>query len=162
MAEDPVNLYEGLFLFSQTDASNLRATIDHLREILTSSHAEIVSLRKWDERRLAYQIRGNKRGVYFLVYFQARGSVLIAIERAGNLSEKILRSIIVRADHLTLEQVRSADRTRELEEQMRQRAGDSEKAGPSGRTGEPEEPPKEVEVNVKVETGADAATTSEA
>ena len=31
--------------------------------------AEIISFKKWDERRLAYEIKGNKRGLYFLCYF---------------------------------------------------------------------------------------------
>ena len=63
--------YEGMFLFPQSATADLQGAVDHVKEILGRSGAEILSIAKWDERRLAYDIKGNKRGVYFLVYFSA-------------------------------------------------------------------------------------------
>jgi small subunit ribosomal protein S6 len=125
VTEDHTNAYEGLFLFPQAQSGNLQGALDHLKDILGRVQAEIISLRKWDERRLAYEIKGNKRGVYFLVYFRAPGAALTAIERACNLSELLLRSMIVRADHLTTEQMEAADGAAELADEIRMRAESS-------------------------------------
>ncbi len=125
--EDRVNAYEGLFLFPQSAAGHLREAVDHVKEILGRAGAEIISLRKWDERRLAYEIKGNKRGVYFLVYFVASPPALSGIERDCNLSERLLRSLVIRADHLTRDQMESADGQSELEDEIR--LGDEETTG---------------------------------
>ena len=86
------NIYEGLFLFPQAATANLQAAVDHVSEILRRADAEVVSLATWDERRLAYEIKGNKRGVYVLAYFRVDTEKLTGIERDCNLSEQILRA----------------------------------------------------------------------
>ena len=119
MTEERINAYEGLFLFPQALGGDLQSAVDHIQEILAKSDAQIISLSKWDERRLAYEINGNKRGVYFLVYFRAQRSALVSIERSCNLSETLLRSMMVRVDHLTQAQMESADGTVEIADEIK-------------------------------------------
>ena len=133
MTEDHIHAYEGLFLFSQAQAGSLQAAVDHLTDILSRAKAEMIALRKWEERRLAYEIKGNKRGVYFLVYFRAPVSALSGIERACNLSELLLRSMITRADHLTQEQMEAADGTAELADETRAPAAEARPAEPAAK-----------------------------
>ena len=137
MTEERINAYEGLFLFPQAVGGDLQSAVDHISEILAKSDAEVISMSKWDERRLAYEINGNKRGVYFLVYFKAKRTALVAIERSCNLSETLLRSMMVRADHLTREQMESADGTTEIADEMKLRATEAAAA--------PEPAPKAAE-----------------
>lgn len=121
MAKNQVYNYEAMFLLSQAVAADLNAALDHIREIISRGHGEILAMRKWDERRLAYEIDGQKRGYYVLVYFKAPGPNLAHIERDCNLSEKVMRTLITRCDHLTLEQIQSADARKELELEAKMR-----------------------------------------
>ena len=121
MSEDRVNPYEGLFLFPQSATADLQAVIDHMKEILARADAELISLRRFDERRLAYEIKGHKRGVYFLIYFRARSNALVGIERDCNLSEQLLRWLIIRADQYSPEKMEAADGRTELEDEIRLR-----------------------------------------
>jgi small subunit ribosomal protein S6 len=160
VTEDHINAYEGLFLFPQAQAGSLQGAVDHLKDILSRAQAEVIGLRKWDERRLAFEIKGNKRGVYFLVYFRAPGTALAGIERACNLSELLLRSMIIRADHLTQEQMEAADGSAELADEIKLRAAESTRAdttaepAPVKPEATPGEPAPEGEVNepITVET----------
>jgi len=104
-----IRQYEGMFLFPQSVTADLEAASAHVRESITRHGGEIVSLVKWDERRLAYDIQGNKRGVYFLAYFTAPTSAIASIERDCNLSERMLRALLIRADHLSMEQMQDAE-----------------------------------------------------
>lgn len=124
MAQTPrIYTYEAMFLFGQAAAADLAAAIEHLREVIqVRGHGEIIAMRKWDERRLAYEIDGQKRGLYVLVYFKAPNQQLAHIERDCNLSEKILRSMILRADHLTIDEINATDGRRELETEIKLRA----------------------------------------
>ena len=97
-------LYEALFLVDSGEAaSDWQGINDHVKKIMERNEAEILSIRKWDERPLAYPIMGRKRGTYILVYFNALCVKLSAIERDTQLSERILRVIILRGDHITPE-----------------------------------------------------------
>lgn len=122
MAETRIYNYEAMFLFSQATAADLGGVIAHIREILDKAGAQIIAMKKWDERRLAYEIDKQKRGVYILVYFSCNARNLAQIERSCNLSEKILRQLIIRADHLTLDEMKAADAQKELEAEARLRA----------------------------------------
>lgn len=102
-------LYECMFLISQSEAASLNTVLDHIREIIGRGDAEIIAMRKWDERRLAFEIDKQKRGVYILCYIKAPGDGLARIERETNLSEHIMRLMVIRADHLSEDQARAAD-----------------------------------------------------
>ena len=98
--------YEGMFLFDPavtTDWDSIQKELDRLME---RAGARLIASGKWDERRLAYEIRGHKRGVYALAYFEADPSKVASIERDVQLSEAILRCLVVRADHVSAEQIK--------------------------------------------------------
>lgn len=129
-----IQTYEGMFLFPQSATSDLQGSVDHITDILTRGGAEIVALRKWDERRLAYDIKGNKRGVYFLAYFRAKTPALAGIERDCRLSERLLRSLITRADHVPAEEISAADGRGQIADEIKLRGtgGNAPAAAPAG------------------------------
>lgn len=110
MSESPVRLYEGLFLMHSEAGADLLAAQAHVQEILNRSNAETLVLKKWDERKLAFPIHGQKRGVYFLAYFKAKSDQVINIERDSNLSEQVVRSLVLRADHVGEAEIELAKR----------------------------------------------------
>lgn len=116
------NVYEAMFLFPSAALSNLQAAVDHVMQILDRNKCEIISMRKWDERKLAYEIKGNKRGVYFLVFFRAPAENMNHFERDCNLSEMLLRSMVLRAEHVTAEQMESVEGRAQLEDEIRMRS----------------------------------------
>lgn len=97
-------LYEGMFLVDSaragSDWDGINAAI---KKILERAEAEIISIRKWDDRRLAYEIKHVGRGTYILVYFRADGQKISGIEKAVQLSDHILRVLILNAEHMTAE-----------------------------------------------------------
>ncbi len=99
-------LYEGMFLIDSAEAAkDWDGIIELITKILTKTDAEIVSIRKWDERPLAYSIRRCTRGTYILVYFRVEGPKISEIEHDVQLSERIMRALILKADHLTEEDI---------------------------------------------------------
>ncbi len=67
--------YEAMFLLDNASAvADLDGTTGVVDQILLKHGATIVQKEKWDERKLAYEIRGHKRATYYLVYFRAPGA----------------------------------------------------------------------------------------
>jgi small subunit ribosomal protein S6 len=129
--------YESMFLISQAEAADLNGIVAHIEEILRRGHAEVLAMRKWDERRLAYEIDKQRRGLYILCYFRAPTEHVAHIERDCNLTERILRVLILRADHLTDEEIASNDDRDGLSTEARLRAARA--AERATREPEPEE-----------------------
>ena len=123
-----MNQYEGMFLFDPTFGSSYEQCEAEIHRLMERASAELVLCRKWDERRLAFRVKGRKRGVYVLTYFKAPADKIGGIERDVKLSETVLRVLILRADGLTHEHMEAAFVRRE-EDSYRGRGDDD---GPSG------------------------------
>ena len=95
-------LYEGLFLVdSGQAAADWDGVISAIEKILKRADAEVVTIKKWDERKLAYDVEGKSRGTYILVYFNGDTSRIGSIERDVQLSEKIMRVLILRTEKMS-------------------------------------------------------------
>ncbi len=90
-----MKLYEGMFVIDGGLAERDYAGVQSEIENLIKRHGgSVVDLRKWDERRFAYEINRVRRGTYLLVHFEAPPLAMEAMRRDLNLSEKILRQLI--------------------------------------------------------------------
>jgi ribosomal protein S6 len=99
-------LYEAMFLVdSAKAAADWDGIIGLITSLLGKCDAEILSLKKWDERRLAYDISRQSRGTYILCYFNGDGQKIGDLERNVQLSEEILRVLILRGDHVKPEDI---------------------------------------------------------
>jgi small subunit ribosomal protein S6 len=97
------NQYEAMFVFDPSFAGDFQKAEDEIRRLMERADAEMVFCRKWDERKLAYEIRGRKRGVYVLVYFRAAPEMIAPLERDAQIRDPILRLLVLRADGVTPE-----------------------------------------------------------
>ena len=94
-----VKLYEAMFLVDSAKAAADWAGIEKAtRNIFERSGAELLSLRKWDERQLTYAIKGLRRGTYILTYFRVNSLRVKDIERDIQLSETFMRALILTAE----------------------------------------------------------------
>ncbi len=65
-------------------------------ELATSRGAEIKKIAPWERRRLAYEIKGRRDGIYILVEMRANPSVIAELENQLKVSEQVLRHLVVR------------------------------------------------------------------
>ena len=95
----PANVYECMFLLDPNKvAGDIPAAAKQLHTLLERNHAEVLASRQWDERRLAYPIKGHKKGLYYLTYFRTEGKNLLNLERDLALSELVLRYLVLYVD----------------------------------------------------------------
>jgi small subunit ribosomal protein S6 len=95
-----------MFLLDSTKvAVNWDESVQHVHDILTKHQSEIVASRQWDERRLAYPVRGHKKGTYLLTYFRTDGDQIDSIEADCRLSDVILRDLILKVHPKMVDQL---------------------------------------------------------
>lgn len=96
-----MRMYEALFIIDNARANTeWDAAIKHIQDILQKNGAEILKIEKWGEKKLAYKVKGHKRGTYLLVHFNAKNTAIPTIRRDFQLSEYIVRSLIVKDDKI--------------------------------------------------------------
>ncbi len=150
--------YEAMFLLNNDAAmADFEAAAGQVDHVLTRSGATLVRKEKWDERKLAYEIKGQRRATYYLVYFTAPTSAIAEIRRDAQLNATILRHLILAlAEPIDVHiQKRAAERERLAEESRKASlaAGFGERRG--RREGEMEEP-EDIEVPPEASAVEDA------
>ena len=129
--------YEFMFILAPNlDDSASLEVIERVETIVKGGGAEIVSLKPWERRRLAYPIDGHNEGLYMLCYFDAPPSSIAGIERRVRLTEGVLRFIVLRTDEETRERDQAADRHRR-EERAAQAAAAQEAKAAQAADGKP-------------------------
>lgn len=124
-----MNGYEFMFILDPTldDAGSL-AVVERVEGIVKGQGGEIVSLKPWERRRLAYPIAGHHEGLYILCYFDAPPASIRGIENRVRLAEGVLRFIVLRTDKETRERDQAADLRRREERAARAAAAAAEAA----------------------------------
>ncbi len=101
--------YEAMFLLGASASAEPEKGIDICRGIIERHGGQIMVIKKWDERKLAYEISGQKRGTYVITYFTAPGPAVSGIERDVKLSEEVLRVLVLKADHLNVDEMKAVE-----------------------------------------------------
>lgn len=86
------------------DNAEVRKGWEPLKEavagLFTKHEAKVLSSRRWDERRLAYPIKGQQRATYLLLFFAADTQTLPAIRRELEFSESMIRYMITECEDI--------------------------------------------------------------
>lgn len=92
-------IYEGMFLI---DNDVVREGYEGAKALVTDAldkhGATLLSARRWDERRLAYPIKGRRRATFLITYYQIDGNEFPGLRREFDLSEKVLRYLFNSVD----------------------------------------------------------------
>ena len=165
---ETTHTYEGMFVLG-TGGADFQAAGEPIRNVLGRYQAEVLMLKCWDERKLAYDIRGHKRGLYALSFFKVDPSRVVEIEHDCQLDERFLRVLILRRDRLTVEEIErekiSTERPASAPEPEARAAEGERRYGGRGRPRRPErveEPPPEPTGETEESGDQDAPEENEA
>ena len=92
-------VYEGMFILDPTKYSRDPAgTAQLVTDLIAQFGGTVLASRLWDERKLAYPIKGHKRGAYWLTYFRMETGKLAALERQCDITDDIIRKLVLKVD----------------------------------------------------------------
>jgi len=129
-----------------------------INKILERAEAEIVSMRKWDDRRLAYDIRRTSRGTYMLCYFKAEGQKIQGIEKDVQLSENVIRVLILSTDQMTKEDIERDTPATKVEKEKEKAVVEQPQVAKASEKGDQQEVPAAEQA----QTSDEALTTEQA
>lgn len=93
-----MKLYEGMFVI---DNDLVREDWQAAKSLVTGTlekhGAKVHTARRWDERALAYPIKGRRRATYLLTYFEIEGDRNNDVARDLEITDGVLRYLVTSA-----------------------------------------------------------------
>jgi len=89
-----VTKYETVYILEPNyDEGKAQEFADKVSGWLKDVGAEVIEVQKWGKRRLAYEIRKRRDGVYTMVVWSGGQSMVKELERRLRLEEDIMRAL---------------------------------------------------------------------
>ena len=90
--------YETLFIVNPTLGEEEVAAVAQKFQALVEKNGTVDKVEDWGKRRLAYAIEDLHEGYYTLIQFTSAPSFPAELDRVFNITDGIMRSIIVALD----------------------------------------------------------------
>lgn len=93
-----MNKYESVIIMKPTYTEEQREkVINKIKDFITQN-GEITKFEALGIKRLAYEVRKQKEGDYYIIEFSTESSVIAELERMYRITEEIIKFIVVRKD----------------------------------------------------------------
>lgn len=94
-----MELYESLFIIRPSlSDEDTTALIDKMKGVAEKSGATMMRAENWGRKRLAYEVKRERKGTYAFFYFKGQGPVVGELERAYRLEDSIIKFLTVRLE----------------------------------------------------------------
>ena len=94
-----MNKYEMMFIVKATmEADAIKKTADNIKKIVTDNKGKVSEVKEMGERKLAYPIKNEINGYYFVMELEASKEAVKEIDRKTSIDEAVLRHIIIKLD----------------------------------------------------------------
>lgn len=94
-----MSLYESIFIvrpsLSDDDTNKL---IDKMKGVLEKSGGTLLKQENWGKKKLAYEVKRERKGTFVYFYFKSPGNVVSELERSYRLEDSVLKFLTVRQD----------------------------------------------------------------
>ena len=99
-----MNSYEHTFIAKQDlSESQIKKLIEKYEIIINNNQGKILKTENWGLRNLSYEIRKNKKGIYYHIKFQGLGETVQKLEENENIDESIIRFLTIKVKKFDLD-----------------------------------------------------------
>ena len=93
--------YEIIFIIKSTIADEeVSKIIDKVRSAIERGGGEIEWVENMGRKKLAYEVKKEKKGVYMLIHFKGKGNIVFDVERTCRLEETIIKFMTIKLNPL--------------------------------------------------------------
>ena len=93
-----MNKYEIMFILKSNEEEAIKTQVSELKAIITDMNGEIVNEKEMGNRKLAYPIKKELNGYYYVINVNANNEAIAEFDRKARISENVIRHLIIRLD----------------------------------------------------------------
>lgn len=92
-----MNIYENIVIFDAALADEeVEAAITKIKELIAGQGGEVLKVNIWDRKKLAYEIKKHKKGLYVLLFYKTPPATIKKIEEFYKVFDAVLKYIIIK------------------------------------------------------------------
>ena len=94
-----MNKYEIMFIVrADIDEKTSKDTVAAFEKVLTDMKSKIINTKEMGQRKLAYPIKEQVRGTYYVLNVEASAAAVKEFDRKAKIDQNILRHIVIREE----------------------------------------------------------------
>jgi small subunit ribosomal protein S6 len=98
-----MNTYESIFILRSTlSDEDVQKTVNKIEGVVKQG-GELIAPETWGKKRLAYEVMKEKKGIYVLLRFRAKGNLVAEIERNYRIDDNVIKFLTVKLDKKEIE-----------------------------------------------------------
>ena len=94
-----MNKYEIMFIVKSTlDEETIKKTSEDLQKLINIKPCKVVEFKEMGRKKLAYPIKKEVSGYYFVMNVEATHETLAEFDRKVTINENVLRHLIIKVE----------------------------------------------------------------
>lgn len=96
-----MGVYETLFIVNpELNDAEVENVVQRLQEVVTRSGGQVHRTENWGRKKLAYEVKKHRKGIYVLMYLSGSGKTVAELERHYRMMDPVLRYLTVKLEKL--------------------------------------------------------------
>ncbi|MEW6214156.1 MAG: 30S ribosomal protein S6 [Nitrospirota bacterium] len=112
-----MNIYENIVILNATlTDEEIETAIVKIKDIITNHGGEILKVNIWGKKKLAYEIKKQKKGVYVLLCYKTPPSTIKKLEEFYRVFDTVIKYMIIK---LSAKQARDLETSESTHNEIR-------------------------------------------
>ena len=91
-----MNKYESVIIINPSvDEDKVKSLIDRFSDLI-NTQGKVTKVDNMGKRKLAYEVKKNKEGIYVVFYFEAEPTLIAELERNYRITDEVIKFIVVK------------------------------------------------------------------
>ena len=93
-----MNKYESVIIINPSaDEDKVKSLVDRFSDLI-NKQGKVEKVDNLGKKKLAYEVKKNKEGIYVVFYFEAEPSLIAELERDYRITDEVIKFIVVRVE----------------------------------------------------------------
>lgn len=96
--ENIINKYESVIIIKPNLKEDKQKEIENKYVEFIKRYGKLEKIENIEQKKLAYEIKGNKEGIYIIFYFKSKENFVEELEKKYKIDEDILKFIVIKTN----------------------------------------------------------------
>ena len=93
-----MNKYESIIIVNPKLNEKQQNKIENKYKKIINKNGNVISIENIGKKRLAYEVKKNKEGIYIEINFTSEASFIAELERQYKIDENVIKFIVIRKE----------------------------------------------------------------
>jgi small subunit ribosomal protein S6 len=112
-----MNIYENMIILNAAISDeDAEATVNRIKDLIAGQGGEVLKVDVWGRRKLAYEIKKQKKGLYALLYFKAPAPTVKKLEELYKVTDQVLKYMVIKLEPKQVQSLEKAEASENVTE----------------------------------------------